>query len=209
MHYDESADKAWWYPRHPGVVICDILGLLTSLYWLIESAHWTTDIYLMTLVILYLVSGLCHHMRAHHTWLRRLDHVMIFYIIAITALPYWGHILPFSWYAGGPLLIVTICLIGTIVKTNSFLPRYISGALYVVASVPMVGYFIINYELIEAPFGALWLIGIVLYALQLGVYTFKKPNPFNEYFGYREIQHMILLVATNLHAMIAVTLATP
>jgi hemolysin III len=208
MHYDESSTKPRWYPRHPGVVILDTIGVIMSVYWLTVSVHWTTDIYIFTLAMLYIVSGLYHYVQ-DRTWLGKLDHIMIFYVIAVTALPYWGHIIPLAWYPGGPLVIIMVCIMGTVVKTLKDLPRFISGFVYVLASLPMVIYFIINFEHITPPYGSLWMIGIVLYSIQLGVYTLKKPNPFNELFGYREIQHIVLLMATNLHTIIAINLTTP
>lgn len=203
--YDESITKAWWYPRHPGVTWLDFVGIWSSFTWLIASPHWTISIYSCVLITLYSVSALYHHVQ-YREWLGKLDHIMIFYVIAITALPYWGMILPFSWYTGGPLIIVAICLIGTIVKIVSFLPRFVSGLAYIAASVPMVSYFIIYQDLIPNPQRILWLMGIILYGLQLGVYTLQRPDPYTERFGYREIQHLILLCATNLHSWVATSL---
>jgi channel protein (hemolysin III family) len=206
MHYNESPTKPWWYPRHPGVTILDSIGCLTTIYWLHKSNHWTTDGYLLTLLALYIVSGLYHHV-IDRVWLRKLDHAMIFYIIAITALPYWGHILPFTWYDGGPLLIIVICVLGSIIKLLSFLPRHISGLAYILAAAPMVSYFIVYRDYIPQPQQSMWLFGIVLYALQLSAYTFGKPDLYPEKFGYREVQHIVLLCATNLHSWIAISLA--
>lgn len=203
LKYNETSNKVWWYSRHPGVVICDIIGVLTSLSWLVLSTHWTTDVYLATLVMLYTVSGL-YHRTQDREWLGKLDHIMIFHVVAITALPYWGYVIPMSWYPGGILLIVTVCILGTVVKTVKVLPRFISGLLYILASLPMVIYFIVYFEYIQAPFGTLWLVGILLYTVQLGVYTLKRPDPLHEILGYREIQHVILLMATNVHALVAV-----
>lgn len=206
FRYDESATKRWWQPRHFGVVAVDSIGVLTSLWWLLYSPHWTTDVYLFTLVALYAVSGAYHHVR-YRDWLGRLDHMMIFYIIAITALPYWGHILPWDRYWGGPLLILFICIVGTVIKLVSFLPRFLSAGAYLAAAVPMVSYFILSYDLIPAAQYTWWLVGIALYALQLGVYTLQQPDPYTELFGYREIQHLVLLCATNIHCYVAISLA--
>ncbi len=203
--YNESAGKPWWQPRHPGVVILDTIGVLTSLWWLVASHHWTTDIYLTTIIMLYGVSALYHHAQYSDS-LAKLDHIMIFYVIAITALPYWGHITPFDQYWIGPSIVGAICVIGTIVKIVSFLPRFVSAAAYILAAVPMVSYFIFNFEEIPSPFGLLWLGGVCLYGAQLAVYTLKKPDPFSDQFGYREIQHVVLLSATNLHSFIVVSL---
>lgn len=205
MRYNEDPTKPWWYPRHPGVVILDIFGVLTSLWWLAQSQHWTTDIYLVTFVLLYGVSALYHHYY-DRSWLAKLDHIMIFYIIAITALPYWGHIIPWNWYPGGPLLIMFVCLLGTMVKLVSFLPRVVSAIAYLAAAAPMVLYFIASFDEIPALQYWLWLFGLVLYATQLAVYTLMRPDPYPGQFGFREIQHIFLLCATNLHSWIVLSL---
>lgn len=204
--YNESESKPWWFPRHPGVAALDIIGIVTSIWWLTQSNHWTTDVYFLTLIALYGVSCL-YHFVWYRDWLAKLDHIMIFYIIAITALPYWGHILPWDWYPGGLLVIGIVCVLGTVVKLVSFLPRYVSAIAYLGAAAPMVIYFILSYEEIPTEQYTQWLIGIVLYGTQLGVYTAKWPDPYTEQFGYREIQHIILLCATNLHSFVVISLA--
>jgi hemolysin III len=205
LKHDESDSKRRLYPRHPGVVILDVIGVVTSLWWLTQSQHWTTDVYLATFVLLYGVSGLYHHYY-DRSWLAKLDHIMIFWIVAITALPYWDHIIPWDWYPGGLLLIFIICILGTVVKLVSFLPRVVSAIAYLAAAAPMVIDFIVSYDEIPALQYWLWLFGIVLYTIQLAVYTRMRPDPYPSQFGYREIQHIVLLAATNLHSWIALSL---
>jgi hemolysin III len=160
----------------------------------------------MTVVALYSVSALYHH-TVYRDWLGKLDHIMIFYVISITALPYWGYIIPFPWYPGGLLAIIVICVVGTVVKTVSFLPRFVSGAAYLAAAVPMVSYFIVHYSHIPTPYGALWMIGLFFHGGLLVVYTLKTPDPFPALFGFREVQHVLLVCATNLHSYVAITVA--
>ncbi len=205
LRHNETKTKPWWYPRHPGVTLLDCAGIVTTFFWLTQSQHWTTDVYLLTLVALYSVSGIYHHVQ-YRAWLGKLDHIMIFYVIAITALPYWGHIMPWKWYEGGLGLIVCICLLGTIVKTVSFLPRFVSGATYLLASAPMVSYFVIYFGQIGTPYGWWWMIGLLFYGAQLIVYTVTEPNPYPKQFGFREIQHTLLLCATNIHCWVAISL---
>ena len=203
--HNESTTKSWLISRHPGVVLLDSVGILSSVYWLMQSRHWTTDIYLLTVLLLYGVSALYHH-AVYRTWLGKLDHTMIFYVIAITALPYWGYYMPWDWYWGGIITIIAICLVGTVVKTVSFLPRVVSGVTYLAAAVPMMTYFMLNIELVPFPYGAIWIFGLVMYASMLLVYTKQTPDPLPAYWGFREVQHTKLLIATNLHSFVAVSL---
>jgi predicted membrane channel-forming protein YqfA (hemolysin III family) len=46
--------------------------------------------------------------------------------------------------------------------------------------------------------------GLALYVLQQAVYAFRYPNPLPGLFGFREVQHSILLVATTTHAWVVV-----
>ncbi len=202
LRYDESSTKPWWYPRHSGVVVLDTVSVTSALWWLGTSTHWTTTIYTITILLLYGVS-LVYHFVSYRDWLGKLDHIMIFYVIAITGLPYWGHIMPTTPFWHGIAFVVGICVAGTITKTLHFLPRYLSAVVYLLAAVPMVSYLLINFDRLPTITATLWLVGVGIYGIQLAVYTLKWPDPRPNQFGFRELQHLLLLGATNLHSYIA------
>jgi channel protein (hemolysin III family) len=208
MKHNESPAKPWWYPRHPGVVALDITGVMSTLYWIMQSQHSTSTVYLVIVGLLYTVSAIYHHAR-ERIWLGKLDHIMIFYVIAFTALPYWGYVMPFSWHPLGLILILGICVVGTIIKLLSFLPRWVSGLVYIGASTPMVTYFVWFIDSVPSPYQMLWLSGVLLYGLQLIIYTGQYCDWRPAQWGYREQQHVVLLSATNLHSFIAVNITAP
>jgi channel protein (hemolysin III family) len=205
LHYDETTTKPWWRPRHPIVCLLDTTGLLLSLFFWWHATHWSVAVYLLCLAALYFFSGL-HHWHLYRTWTGRIDHAMIFVVIAVSALPYWGALIPLPWYPAGPLFIGTIVVVGGGTKLVRSFPRVLSGVLYTLAGVPMVLYFLWRWDDIPAPYNSLWIIGVGLYMLQLMVYTWKWPNFAPDHVGYRDVQHVVLLCATTLHSVIALTL---
>ncbi len=203
--YDERAEKPSLHPRHPIVCLLDIGGILSTLFFLLQSAHWVNRTYLASIVLLYLVSA-TYHWCVHKDWLRRLDHIMIFVVIAMTAIPYWGVITPFAWRPAGPLIIATLIIFGAIIKFFDFFSKGVSGGLYILSGLPIVTFFLLHWSEVPSPFNLLWAIGSCLYLFQLLIYTFHWFNFKTEILGYREIQHCVLLMATSLHSYTAVEL---
>ncbi len=205
VYYDESDAKATLRPRHPIVCFLDIIGIVVALFFLSQSTHIAVQSYLLSIVLLYFFSTL-HHWTLYNDWSRRLDHIMIFVVIAMTAMPYWGGFPALKWTPAGPILIAVIIIFGVIAKLISYFPKVFSAVLYTAASLPMVSYFIWNWSNVPEPFNILWICGIGLYFFQMLIYTFSWFDFKKELFGFREVQHIILLVATTLHSSVALKL---
>lgn len=205
LHYDESSLKPAFRPRHPTVCFLDITGIVVTLFFLSQSSHTAVQSYLLSIVLLYVFSAL-HHWLSYNDWSRRLDHMMIFVAIAMTAMPYWGAYPPLRWSPAGPMLIAFIIALGVAAKLVSYFPKVLSATLYTAAGLPMVSYFIWNWSNVPEPFNVLWILGVGLYAFQMLIYTFHWFDFKTELFGFREVQHIFLLAATTLHSIIAVQL---
>ena len=139
-------------------------------------------------------------------WRGKVDHMMIFVLIAMTAMPYWGSFIPFAWAPLGPVIIIITILIGIGVKLCSFLPRKLSGLLYICAGLPVTFDIALSWEKISSPWNVLWMVGIGFYTAQLIIYTYRLCDFKQDLFGHREMQHIFLLVATTLHSVIAIAL---
>lgn len=205
LHYEESGSKATFRPRHPIVCFLDMVGIVMAMFFLFQSTHVAVQSYLLSIVLLYVISAL-HHWLTYKDWSRRLDHIMIFVVIAMTALPYWGAYPPLRWSPAGPVLIAVIIALGVTAKLISYYPKVLSATLYTVAGLPMVSYFILNWSNVPEPYNVLWIFGVGLYVFQMLIYTFHWFDFKAELFGFREIQHIILLTATTIHSAIAVYL---
>ncbi|OGQ58062.1 MAG: hemolysin [Deltaproteobacteria bacterium RIFCSPLOWO2_02_FULL_50_16] len=132
--------------------------------------------------------------------LRRIDHIMIFFLIAGTYTPFclvplrgaWG------WSLFGT--VWGIALAGFLIKIFwMHAPRWLSTAIYlimgwiaVVAIYPMI---------LSMPLGGLlWLVaGGLTYTLGAIIYGLKWPNPCPRVFGYHALWHLFVLGGTFCH----------
>lgn len=137
--------------------------------------------------------------------MRRLDHSMIFLLIAGTYTPVCLIALPRSWSV--PLLSAVWALtaigIATKVWATDWIMR-VSNALY-----PILGWLailalpgLIRY--VPAPTMALMLLGGVFYTVGAVIFMLRRPDPYPEVFGYHEIWHSFTVLAGISHfAMVA------
>ncbi len=142
--------------------------------------------------------------------MRRLDHTMIFFLIA-------GTITPFAVLVLEPPLATALliavwggALAGTIVElawTDS--PKWISASVYVaVGLIGAVGFPAIIAEagltagILIAAGGALYVTGAVVYAV-------GRPDPSPTVFGYHEIFHALVIAAAAAHFAAVAFFALP
>ncbi len=156
-----------------------------------------------TLVFMYTASFLYHGLRLSEKTLeifRRIDHIMIFVVIAgsytpLCLVPLRG---PWGWTLFGT--IWAIALAGIVLKLFwMHLPRWISTFIYlgmgwlcVAAIYPLAQ--------ILGPAPLAWLaLGGIFYSTGALVYSVKKPDPFPGIFGFHEIWHIFVLLGSASH----------
>lgn len=160
-------------------------------------------IYGGSLVGLYAASALYHLLpvsAAATAWLRKLDHAMIYVLIAGTYTPVCLLALEGIWRWGLLGIVWTLALGGVALKLRRVGERpWLTVALYLgmgwlsVAVVPV---------LVEAlPTGALiWLAaGGLVYTAGAVVYAAKRPDPMPGRFGYHELWHLFVLAGSACH----------
>ncbi len=184
------------------------VGALAWLLWVaIQQGNvWqivSFTVFGVSLILLYTSSAIYHIVQASARViqnLRRLDHTMIFVLIAGTYTPFclgplrgpWGFwLLGVIWGIGILGILFSIFWIDA--------PRWLTTGLYlamgwaiVVAAAPLVR---------SLPGGALvWLaIGGLMYSLGAVIYATKKPNPLPGVFGFHEIWHLFVLAGSFSH----------
>ena len=168
------------------------------------EAQVAIAIYAVSLSALFGVSALYHRVDwkrpESRRWMRRLDHTMIFFLIA-------GAVTPFALLVmEGPLataLLIAVwagALAGTIVELVWIdAPKWIAATVYVgVGMIGAVGFPAIVVEagiiagVLIAGGGALYVAGAVVYAAQ-------RPDPRPAVFGYHEIFHVLVIAAAAAH----------
>ena len=165
-------------------------------------------IYLISLLIfgasligLYSCSGIYHLSKAKgriSASLRKLDHSMIYVLIAGTYTPICFFNLPLNKAILFTSIIWVIAIIGIIVKILWKTAPYWSSAVFYIA----MGWAVI-FDIQEFwganPRGMLFIaLGGIAYTVGGIIYAIKKPN-FTKYFGFHEFFHVFCLVGSFLH----------
>ncbi|HEX8065605.1 MAG TPA: hemolysin III family protein [Thermoleophilaceae bacterium] len=163
---------------------------------------------------LLVTSGLYHRIDwrrpSARAWMRRLDHSMIFVLIAGTYTPFSLLVLDGS-LATAILIVVWAGALGGIVLNLVWItaPKWVTAIVYVslgwVAVVAMP-------DLAEAlgPVAvALLMGGGLLYTAGAVVYAARRPNPAPAVFGYHEIFHVLVLAAAAAHFAVVAFYALP
>ena len=166
-------------------------------------ARIAVTVYAVSLVALFGISALYHRVNwrslTARRWMRRLDHSMIFVVIA-------GSYTPFALLAlHGPLAVAILVAVwagalgGVVLNLVwSSAPKWLRAMLYValgwvaVAALPQLAAAIGT--------GGLTLVALggVLYTLGAVVYSIKRPDPVPSVFGYHEIFHALVTIAAAL-----------
>ena len=189
------------------------LGLGLVIMATSERARIAVAVYALSLVALFGTSTLYHRIRWRsltvRRWMRRLDHSMIFVLIA-------GTYTPFALVAlhGSLAVAILVAVWGgaaagvgfNLVWTDS--PAWLHAMLYValgwvaVAAIPHLAAAIGVFAL------TLVALGGVLYTLGAIVYSAKRPDPRPSVFGYHEVFHSLVIAGALLqYAVIAFWIA--
>lgn len=160
-------------------------------------------VFAASMALLYATSAAYHTVswgRRMRSLFRRLDHAMIFVLIAGTYTPFcllaasgaWGvSLLAVAWSVAGAGVIMKLAWPGA--------PRWLSVLLYasagwmaLVASAPLAQW------LAFVPLAQL-VAGGVLYTAGGVIYAVRRPDPFPRVFGYHEVFHLLVVTGSALH----------
>ncbi len=167
-------------------------------------------IYGMSLVLLFLASATYHFFDAGergNAWLRRIDHVAIFALIAGSYTPMLVHLLDGSWRIAMLVTVGTLATIGTVFKLLWVdAPVWLSTSSYL-----LLGWVV----LIPAPlilpqlnnWAGVWLVlGGLIYSVGAIVYARRWPDPWPETMGHHEVWHLFVLGGAAAHFAFVVCL---
>jgi hemolysin III len=132
--------------------------------------------------------------------MQRLDHSMIYFLIAGSYAPICLVALPRSW--GIPLLSVVggLAVLGVVVKLVAFSRlAWLSYALYPVMGWCAVAASPVIYRHLSPLELALVVAGGVAYTVGFPVLLLRRPDPLPDVFGYHEVWHSCTVVAAALH----------
>jgi hemolysin III len=176
-----------------------------ALIVLAKGAAATTGaaIYSATLLLLFGTSAAYHRLAQSErarTIMQRLDHSMIYLLIAGTYVPLCLVAMPPGW--GIPMLAIvgSLAALGMVLKLAFFHgARYVSYSLYIVMGwVAVIAAPVLVDSLTTLQLGLI-VAGGVAYTVGFPVLLTRRPNPWPRTFGYHEVWHLLTVVAAALH----------
>lgn len=197
-------------PRFRGVshqyafFVSIITGLVLVLKLSPDNHQLGPGIFALALSSLLGTSALYHRVKwkkeTTQAWMRRLDHTMIFVLIA-------GTFTPFAMAnSGDPQTQKMLKILWGAVAVGMLFklfwvtaPRWITAGSYVVVG-SLGGLCFPSLLEKEGPFCVGLLVGGgVVYIIGALVYAMKRPNPWPKSYGYHEIFHALVIVGASLH----------
>jgi hemolysin III len=189
------------------------VSLLAGVALVLEAgsarARVAVAVYALSVAALFGTSALYHRVNwrtlTARRWVRRLDHTMIFVLIAGTYTPFGLLVLP------APLGVVILIAVWSAALAGALFklvwidaPGWLGAATYVaIGWIALVALPELLDRLGVAAVGALALGGI-LYSVGAVIYAHKRPDPVPTVFGYHELFHLLVIVAAALqYAVVA------
>ncbi|MDA0768862.1 MAG: hemolysin III family protein [Chloroflexi bacterium] len=166
-----------------------------------------------SLILMYTASAMYHLTpleSSHLGVLRRFDHSMIFFLIGGTYTPFALKILDNAWGISILSVVWGLAGIGIILKlTLPQAPRWLGVSIYIligwIGLIPFVQ--IANALPIEANF--LLTAGGLTYTLGSLMYLFRWPNPFPQAFGFHEVFHLMVVMASSMFYLVVAAYVLP
>ncbi len=186
---------------HLGGALLSIVGLVLLIRYAERYASTkhivAFAIFGASLILLYTSSALYHLLNVSEkigTFLRRIDHMMIYVLIAGTYTPLCVIGLNRTWGLSMLVTVWILAAIGIIMTVVWFgAPRWLTTAVYL-----LMGWLVVIaiYPLLHSiPIGAVaWLAaGGLLYTVGGVIYGFKWPRINSQWFGFHEIFHLFVI----------------
>ncbi|MCL2866051.1 MAG: hemolysin III family protein [Lachnospiraceae bacterium] len=212
--------------KEPGSAITHFIGMLMAIFaaipLLIKAASEPAPIYIISLtiyaaslILLYAASTTYHSFgktEKLHTLLKKIDHLMIFVLIAGTYTPICLLVLDRPIGIIMLIIIWSIALLGMILKLFwIYCPKWVSSALYIgMGWTCVIAFTQILDAMSPTAFGLLlgggivYTIGGVIYALKLKI--FEKLH---EHFGRHEIFHLFVMGGSICHFILMYAFVLP
>lgn len=205
--------------KDPGSAITHFIGMLMAIFaavpLLIKAAHeperiyiLSLTVYVISLILLYAASTTYHTFdisKKSNTILKKIDHMMIFILIAGSYTPIC--LLALDQPIGTILLSIvwTIAIIGILFKAFwVYCPKWVSSVLYIgMGWICVLAFSQLLNNLSPAAFGWLlaggiiYTIGGIIYALKLPIFNARFKN-----FGSHEIFHLFVMGGSACHFVV-------
>lgn len=165
----------------------------------------STILFGTSMILLYFTSGIYHAISAKKEklvlYMRKLDHSMIYVLIAGSYSPFCLYVLPKK--TGIPVFVIMwlIAIVGILMKILWInMPRVLSTALYI--GMGWVAIFVIKdlYINLVGPAFFLLVLGGLLYTIGGVIYAIKRPNIKN--WNFHDIFHIFIMLGSLAHFLL-------
>ncbi|MGX6448904.1 PAQR family membrane homeostasis protein TrhA [Patulibacter sp. S7RM1-6] len=207
-------------PRLRGVLHqwAALVAALAGAYLVLSAPHAeariASGVYALSIVGLFTVSAIYHRVNwtrpSARQWMRRLDHSMIFVMVAGTVTPIAALVLDgplrtlvlsVAWGLAGVGITLKLAWIGA--------PKWVSAAIYL--GMGWAGLAI--FPRLVGDLGIWPAVGLLggglLYTAGAVIYAAKRPDPLPRIFGYHEIFHALVIVAAIAHFLVVALAVVP
>lgn len=209
----QGDDNMKHYLREPINALTHLFGAFLSLIGTIVLLHHTSLpfspvtllsilVFGLSLILLYTTSGIYHLVHTTDAILlklKKLDHSMIFILIAGSYTPFCLLALSGIWKWSIITIVWSLALIGITLKIFWIqMPRFLSTALYI--GMGWIALFALKplYASLSAGGFFFLILGGVMYTIGGVIYGIKKPNLSAE-FGFHEIFHIFVMLGSFCH----------
>jgi hemolysin III len=209
------SDAAMVKPRLRGVshqwafFISVVLGAVLVLLAPAGQPRLAAAIYAFSVAGLFGASALYHRINwtslSARRWMRRLDHSMIFVLIAGTYTPFALLVLDGTLATAILIVVWTGAATGIVLKLCWIdAPKWLIALTYVLLGWVAVAAFPDMISRLGVTPTVMVALGGVLYTLGAVVYALRRPDPAPQVFGYHEVFHALVIAAAALqYAVIA------
>jgi hemolysin III len=192
------------------------LGFGAALIVLAETPKATlaVAVYAISLSALFGTSALYHRVNWTRPnvrrWMRRLDHSMIFFLIAGTYTPFALLVLN-GTLATAILVVVWVGAVAGAIVEMVWIdhPKWASALIYLALGWVAVATFPELWSSLGVAGSMLVIAGGLLYTAGAVVYAVQRPNPSPTVFGYHEIFHLFVIAAAIAHFSAVAFFALP
>lgn len=207
MNKDKKELVSAW--THLGGAILSVFGFIALVLKSFKTNYLIDEIAVivfgLSMIFLYSMSATYHMIDSSKTHtklvLRKIDHIMIFFLIAGTYTPVC--LITFKDLLIGKVLLIvvwSIALIGLFIKLfwiNA--PRWLCSGLYI--AMGWTAIFVIKPIMkFMDPQAICWLLaGGIIYTVGGVIYGLKKPNLHFKNFGFHELFHIFILLGSMCH----------
>ena len=191
-----------------------LTGLLLVVFAPRGTATLAAAIYSVSVAALFGTSALYHRINwktiGARRWMRRLDHSMIFVLIAGTYTPFALVALHGTLATAILIVVWSGALAGVALQLIwADAPRVVSAIVYIALGWVAIAAYPQMVDNVGVTGTALVTVGGLLYSAGAVIYALQRPDPVPKVFGYHEIFHVLVIAAAALHYAVVAFIVLP